>query len=144
MTFITSHPACQYSGWGRYQRRITEVFADARHFRQHLVVFIHGVGLLQLADQVGQRATRHLIDQRVGVGGQHASRRSLADNQANDVRCGDNGIFKGVPVIEEQKMLSKVTRVIFFVSPYDGKYILDGDRLILWQNHASSNVLREK
>ena len=27
----------------------------------------------------------------------------LAENQADGVRCGDNGIFKGMPVTEEQK-----------------------------------------
>ena len=32
----------------------------------------------------------------------------LADNQADGVRCGDNGIFKGMPVTEEQKKLSKI------------------------------------
>ena len=54
----------------------------------------------------------------------------LADNQADGVRCGDNGIFKGMPVTEEQKMLSQIARNIFSVYPNDGKYILDGDRLI--------------
>ena len=29
----------------------------------------------------------------------------LANNQAEGIRCGDNGIFKGVPVTEEQKAL---------------------------------------
>ena len=54
----------------------------------------------------------------------------LADNQANGIRCGDNGIFKGMPVTEEQKKLSQIARDIFSVYPYDGKYILDGNRLI--------------
>ena len=27
----------------------------------------------------------------------------LSDNQAEQFRCGDNGIFKGVPLTEEQK-----------------------------------------
>ena len=66
----------------------------------------------------------------------------LADNQADGVRCGDNGIFKGMPVTEEQKKLSQIARNIFFVYPYDGKYILDGNRLILCQSNASSDALR--
>lgn len=66
----------------------------------------------------------------------------LADNQADGVRCGDNGIFKGMPVTEEQKKLSKIARDIFSVYPYDGKYILDGDRLIICQSNASSDALR--
>lgn len=67
----------------------------------------------------------------------------LADNQADGVRCGDNGIFKGMPVTEEQKKLSKIARDIFFVYSFDGKYVLDGDRLILCQSNASSDALRE-
>ena len=68
----------------------------------------------------------------------------LADNQADGVRCGDNGIFKGMPATEEQKKLSQIARDIFSVYPYDGKYILDGDRLILCQSNAPSDALREK
>ena len=66
----------------------------------------------------------------------------LANNQADGVRCGDNGIFKGVSVTEEQKKLSKIARDIFSVYPYDGKYILDGDRLILCQSNGPSDSLR--
>ena len=67
----------------------------------------------------------------------------IADNQADGVRCGDNGIFKGMPVTEEQKKLSQIARDIFSVYPYDGKYILDGGRLILCQSNAPSDALRE-
>lgn len=67
----------------------------------------------------------------------------LADNQADGVCCGDNGIFKGMPVTEEQKMLSQIARNIFSVYPFDGKYILDGDRLILCQSNAETQHLRE-
>lgn len=66
----------------------------------------------------------------------------LADNQADGVRCGDNGIFKGMPVTAEQKKLSEIAKSIFSAYPYDGKYILDGDRLILCQSNASSDALR--
>ena len=66
----------------------------------------------------------------------------LADNQADGIRCGDNGIFKGMPVTVEQKKLSHIARGIFAVYPYDGKYILDGNRLILCQSNASSDALR--
>lgn len=67
----------------------------------------------------------------------------FADNQADGVRCGDNGIFKGMPVTEEQKELSQIARNIFSVYPNDGKYILDGDRLILCQSNAPSDALRK-
>ena len=67
----------------------------------------------------------------------------LADNQADGVGCGDNGIFKGMPVTEEQQTLSQIARDIFSVYSYDGKYILDGDRLILCQSNAPSDALRK-
>lgn len=67
----------------------------------------------------------------------------LADNQADGVRCGDNGIFKGMHVTAEQKKLSEIAKSIFKLYPYDGKYILDGDRLILCQSNASTQRLRE-
>ena len=48
----------------------------------------------------------------------------LTNNQKDKVRCGDNGIFKGVPLTDEQKELSKISRKIYNKYPFDGKYIL--------------------
>lgn len=67
----------------------------------------------------------------------------LANNQADHIRCGDNGIFKGMPVTMEQKTLSKIARDIYAVCSYDGKYILSGDKLIICQSNIGSRVLRE-
>ena len=67
----------------------------------------------------------------------------LAANQSDGLRCGDNGIFKGIPLTEEQRKLSKIARDIYAVYPYDGKYILDGDRLIICQSNAKNVHLRE-
>ena len=66
----------------------------------------------------------------------------LARNQADAVRCGDNGIFKGVPVTEEQKKLTGIARAIYAFNRTDGKYILDGDRLIICQSNAKSEELK--
>ena len=66
----------------------------------------------------------------------------LAANQAEGVRCGDNGIFKGVPLTEEQLNLSAIARHIYEEYPHDGKYILDGDRLIICQSNASTADLK--
>ena len=66
----------------------------------------------------------------------------LAQNQASGVRCGDNGIFKGVPVSGEQKELARIAGVIYAAWPYDGKYILEGSRLIICQSNAPAQVLR--
>ena len=67
----------------------------------------------------------------------------LANNQAGGIRCGDNGIFKGMPVTEEQKALCEIAKSVYHTYPYDGKYILDETRLILCQSHASSEELRQ-
>ena len=65
----------------------------------------------------------------------------LSKNQANGVRCGDNGIFKGVPLTDEQKKLSEIARDIYAKHPYDGKYILNEDRLIICQSNAATDEL---
>lgn len=64
----------------------------------------------------------------------------LARNQSGSVRCGDNGIFKGVPLTDEQKNLSEIARNIYKAYEKDGKYILDGDRLIICQSHAKEEL----
>lgn len=68
--------------------------------------------------------------------------RLLTDNQANGLRCGDNGIFKGMPLTDEQKELSRIAREIYAKYPYDGKYILDGNRLIICQSNAPTEDLK--
>lgn len=68
----------------------------------------------------------------------------LANNQAEEFRCGDNGIFKGVPVTDEQKKLTQFSKELYADIPFDGKFILAGDRLIICQSNADSNELRRK
>ena len=65
----------------------------------------------------------------------------LAENQSKKLRCSDNGIFKGMPLTEEQKTLSAIARNIFRLYPSDGKYILSGPRLIICQSNAHSKEL---
>ena len=48
----------------------------------------------------------------------------LAANQRQGVRCGDNGIFKGVPPTHEQKLLTAIAASIYGQLPFDGKYII--------------------
>ena len=67
----------------------------------------------------------------------------LAKNQEGAIRCGDNGIFKGVPVAVDEVDLSTGAIEIYNKYPTDGKYILDGDRLIICQSNADSNELRK-
>ena len=67
----------------------------------------------------------------------------LSENQAVGFRCGDNGIFKGVPLTPEQKQLSTIAHRIYEKYTSDGKYILDGVRLILCQSNVSTQELAE-
>ena len=67
----------------------------------------------------------------------------LANNQKDKIRCGDNGIFKGVPLTDEQKKLSKIAKDIYKRYPFDGKYILDGERLIICQSNVKKEELKK-
>ena len=67
----------------------------------------------------------------------------LAANQSDKIRCGDNGIFKGVPVTEEQRSLVQIARNLYAKHPYDGKYILDNNSLTICQSHTASAELRQ-
>lgn len=69
----------------------------------------------------------------------------LAGNQKEKLRCGDNGIFKGMPITAEQKCLSTIAREIYDAHPFDGKYVLNNSEgtLILCQSNVDSERLRE-
>ena len=83
-----------------------------------------------------------------------AQDRHLALNQAGHFKCGDNGIFKGVPVSDEEGELSSIAKIIYRQWPYDGKYILDEQydkeskkhtaRLIICQSNASNFQLKNQ
>lgn len=68
----------------------------------------------------------------------------LANNQEGQIRCGDNGIFKGIPLTREQKKLSKIVQEIYSKYKCDGKYILNGDRLIICQSNATTEDLKKE
>ena len=68
----------------------------------------------------------------------------LSNNQAKEVRCGDNGIFKGVPLTYNEKKLSAIARDIYKDYPTDGKYILTDDKLIICQSNAKSEDILVK
>lgn len=67
----------------------------------------------------------------------------LANNQKGVIRCGDNGIFKGMPVTAEQNVLASIAHMIYSKFPTDGKYILDDEKLIICQSHATNEELRK-
>ena len=67
----------------------------------------------------------------------------LASNQNGAVRCGDNGIFKGIPLTDEEKELSKIAHDIYERYPSDGKYVLGNGKLIICQSNAKTEDLKK-
>lgn len=72
---------------------------------------------------------------------QYPQDKYLSRNQSKSIRCGDNGIFKGVPMTQEQKTLSEIARNMYKAYPYDGKYIIDGEQLIICQSNVKTKNL---
>ena len=64
----------------------------------------------------------------------------LAGNQAKEIRCGDNGIFKGVPLTQEERGISDIAQIIYNFVQSDGKYILDrkSNKLVICQSNTNS------
>lgn len=64
----------------------------------------------------------------------------LAGNQKNEIRCGDNGVFRGVPASDEQNILASAARKIYAKYPFDGKYVYDIEtgRLVICQSNAKN------
>lgn len=69
----------------------------------------------------------------------------LSNNQSERVRCGDNGIFKGVPLTDNEKLLSNIARAIYKKFPTDGKYIssVNDNKLIICQSNATNVQIEE-
>lgn len=73
----------------------------------------------------------------------HAQDVILNANQKGRIRCGDNGIFKGVPLTKEQRELSEIARFLYDFYDSDGKYIMDGDKLIICQSNARTEEIKD-
>lgn len=73
----------------------------------------------------------------------------LSQNQQDGFKCGDNGIFKGVPLTDEQKRISRLARALYEKYPTDGKHILYKDKeghhdtIIVCQSQAEREDIRE-
>lgn len=70
--------------------------------------------------------------------------KELVENQSTEIRCHDNGIFRGMPLTKEQLQLSKIARELYHDHPFDGKYILDDERLIICQSRVKTKKLKLK
>ena len=58
----------------------------------------------------------------------------LSRNQQKGLRVGDNGIFRGCPVTDEQRKLTDIAKNLTEKYKSDGKYILDGSDIIICQS----------
>ena len=67
----------------------------------------------------------------------------LARNQSKEIRCGDNGIFKGVPLTEEETRLTNIAHTIYDMCRADGKYILNNKKLIICQSNINSEWMKQ-
>lgn len=92
-----------------------------------------------VADAVKRIAGGVLLDLVVVPQDEH-----LNDNQRGGLRCGDNGIFRGVPVTNEQLQLTSVAKRLWDRYHSDGKYILAGEKMTICQSNAERGEIAER
>ena len=70
----------------------------------------------------------------------------LAANQSEEIKCGDNGIFKACKINDEEIKLVKIVRELYNENPTDGKYVFDKqtDTLIACQSNIKTEKLKEE
>ena len=70
----------------------------------------------------------------------------LATNQSEEIKCGDNGIFKACKISDEEIRLASIVRKLYDENPTDGKYIFDEqtDTFIACQSNVKTEKLREE
>ena len=69
----------------------------------------------------------------------------LAENQAKEVRCGDNGIFKGRPIDKETEKLTQTVKAFYEKWPTDGKFIYDEESgiFVACQSNAKNDEIEK-
>ncbi len=70
----------------------------------------------------------------------HNQDAALAENQRCELRCGDNGIFKGIPLTEEEHRASWLARALYDEYQSDGKYIVS--RATKTREHSAPAAIR--
>lgn len=107
------------------------------HNKCHIIAESSVVFGIQEVEKIVKRiAGPMLIDLKIVPQDKH-----LANNQSKKIRCGDNGIFKGVPLTKNEKYISKLAREIYNEYKSDGKYILTDDKFIICQSNAINEEL---
>lgn len=113
-----------------------------------------GHGKCHIITETSERFTRDEIrdivqriteDQTIGLDYVEVSQdEHLAENQSEAIRCGDNGIFKGVRINREEQTLTDTVRALYKQFPTDGKFIYDdGKTFIACQSNATDDEIRQ-
>lgn len=68
----------------------------------------------------------------------------LATNQSEEIKCGDNGIFKACKVSNEEIKLTNIVEKLYSKNPTDGKFIYDEntDTLVACQSNVKTDELK--
>ena len=67
----------------------------------------------------------------------------LANNQSQEVRCGDNGVFAGFPMPLVHQRALNICKALYEHHPFDGKIVVNddnGDLTICWSNTTTEQV----
>lgn len=108
----------------------------------HGVVYIISEVSLSIPEKIVSNIVARIAGELWVVYKENKQNGILNFNQSNEIKCGDNGIFKGVPVNKEIAELSKISREIYGKFKTDGKYILDNKRLIVCQSNATNEDIK--
>lgn len=102
--------------------------------------------IIETSEEIGQKEIENIVHR---IAGENIyvnaivekQDEHLAKNQYKHIRCGDNGIFKGVPLTNNEKIISSIAKCIYERYEYDGKYILTDDKFICCQSNAKNEEL---
>ena len=105
--------------------------------------------IIETSEEIGQKEIENIVHRIAGeniyVNAMVEKQdKHLAENQSKEIRCGDNGIFKGVPLTDNEKHISTLAKELYSYYPSDGKYILTDNKFICCQSNASNEELKER
>lgn len=67
----------------------------------------------------------------------------LSDNRLSGARCGDNGIFRGCPITEEQRRLADVAGRLYRITDSDGKYLSADGNIVICQSGMERSAIED-
>lgn len=67
----------------------------------------------------------------------------LSENQEGQPKAGDNGIFKGVPITDEEQYLANLSKIFEDKFASDGKYIINNNTITICQSNAKDSEINQ-